>query len=185
MSATPVGGGGNNSKGSKVPPNSSAAASFGVGGLEVPVTPAPVGGGSGKKSNGPKGPESSSAAASSGGGGAKGPAKAAVVEDLTLTPRVIAQNIHCFTFVNTSGQILEPSKICGHMMQPPGFSCTKADCSAKLVKGGYCYTTATGILFAVVQPKTGDNNRAYWRAPTAEEITSFKMPVAATAAGDS
>lgn len=148
-------------------------------------SPAPSEGGGGNNSKGPKVPESSSAAAaSSGGGGNKGPAKAVAVEDLTLIPRGMALKMRDLTFVNTSGQILDISKICGHMVQAPGFSCTKADCSAKLLKGGYCYITATGILFAVVEPKTADNNRAYWRAPTAEEIARFKMPVAATAAAD-
>ena len=170
------------SKGPKAPEKSSAAASVG-GGQADPVTTPLVGSGGGKKSKAPKGTEDSSAAASSGGGGSKGSAKAAPApEDLTLIAKAIAQNIPGFTFVNIGGMAIKVSGVCAHMVQGPGFSCTVDGCTGKLLKGGSCFTTATGILFAVVEPKTADNNRAYWRKPTAAEISLLKMPVAATAA---
>lgn len=174
------GGGGNNSKGPKGPQNSSAAP-VGGDGYEGP---APIGNGDGKKTKAPKGPESSSAAASSGGGGNKGSAKAAPApEDLTLIPRAIAQNITGFTFGNVNGFSIKVSTMCAHMVQGPVFSCIVNGCTGKLLKGGSCFTTE-GVLFAVVEPKTADNNRAYWRKPTAAEISLLKMPVAATAAAD-
>jgi len=148
-------------------------------GSEKPSHAVPVGGGGGNNSKAPKGPKNSSSAASVGGGG---PEKTAPDVNLTLIPRGVAQDIPSFTFVNISGIPVKTNRVCAHMIQGPGFSCTADGCTGKLLKGGCCFTTATGKLFAVVQPKAADNNRAYWRKPTRDENNLLKMPVAVTVA---
>jgi hypothetical protein len=178
---TPSGGKVKASKGSE---KSDAVAPSGGGGksskdAEKPSHAIPVGGGGGNNSKAPKGPKNSSSAASVGGGG---PEKTAPGVDLTLIPRAVAQDIYGFTFVNISGIAVKANGVCAHMVQGPGFSCTADGCTGKLLKGGCCFTTATGKLFAVVQPKTADNNRAYWRKPTKDEISLLKMPVAVAVA---
>ena len=183
--ATPApvgGGGGKKPKAPKGSDDSSATAPVGGGGQAVSVPPL-VGGGGGKNSKGPKVPENPSAAASSVGGGAKGPAKAVDVVERNLIPITIALKKSEFTFVNRNGEVTLNHKVCGHMVSGD-YICTIPTCSAKLVNGGCCFTTATRILFAVVEPKTPTHDRAFWREPTAIEISLLKMPVAATAAAD-
>lgn len=180
----PSGGKGKALKGSE---KSDAVAHSGGGGKSPKDAShaAPVGGGGGK---GHKGSDktASSSVAPIGGGGGKGQKSseksiASVSTNEPIRSDLLGQYIgsirHDCTFTNGSNATFT-SFMCGHLLNPPHYTCNVSTCTGKLIKtGGFCYITKTRKMIGIVVPKTtGNDSTASWRDPTKDEISLFKMP---------